>query len=484
MLRTFLKDSSIYAASAVISRGIGIFLLPIYTRLLSPLEYGALDLLMIVYTLSNYLVTIEVSQGLARSYPEARTVEDRCSCVSTAAWFVLVTNILFVVVGISVAPTAENLLFGSTRVRNVVSVMVLAAATNNIFFLLQDLLRWQLKPAKYACSSITYSLVSATAGATAVVFFKQGIIGVFGGLIVGALAGLLVACANGAADYWKMTFDRIRLGEMIKYSAPQVLSSITAYSALYADRFFIKGTLGLEAVGVYGVGARVASVVSLLMSGFQAGYIPLVFNRYSQPDTPAQMARIFRHFLVGAFTIVLVLSAYSKDLISLIATPQYNTFWYTVPMIAAGILLANMFIFMPGVFIARKTKLTALFNVTTALLNIALIIFLIPNFGVMGIATATLVSSFFIFLCYATSNAVFYPINFGWLRIAATAILVGCFAGILIYMQADRVRMAVLIKPVLLFACILLSGLLLAFKDIRRCASELKQQLRQIYKAI
>ena len=44
MIQTFIKDSFIYSIPIIISRGLGIILLPIYTRITSAEELGALEL--------------------------------------------------------------------------------------------------------------------------------------------------------------------------------------------------------------------------------------------------------------------------------------------------------------------------------------------------------------------------------------------------------------------------------------------------------
>ena len=62
MLRSFIKDSAIYAIPQIFSKGINLILLPLYTRILSPNEYGSLDLLLIFAAIINVTIALEVSQ--------------------------------------------------------------------------------------------------------------------------------------------------------------------------------------------------------------------------------------------------------------------------------------------------------------------------------------------------------------------------------------------------------------------------------------
>ena len=77
MLSRFLRDGAVYGAAGVLARGISFFLLPLYTRALAPADYGAVDMLTMLVTLANLSVALEISQGLARFYPDAATDDAR-----------------------------------------------------------------------------------------------------------------------------------------------------------------------------------------------------------------------------------------------------------------------------------------------------------------------------------------------------------------------------------------------------------------------
>jgi len=471
MLRRFLGDSVIYSISAILSRGVSVILIPLYTRFLQPYEYGVFDLLMIAATLANYLVSLEISQGLARVYSEARAESEKRACVSSAAWFCIAAYTAFAIVGSVFSTDIASLLLGSQAWGDAVQTMIVAVAANGIFFLLQDLLRWQLKPMKHALASIAYSLTSAGVGAMAVAFLHAGVVGMLAGQIAGAFVGIIITWRNGSAMHWQWEFSREKWKEMAKYSAPQVISSCTAYFALYVDRLFIKEALSLDEVGIYGVGARVASLVALLMVGFQSGYIPIVFHNHAAPETPPQMARVFRYFLVAAIAVVLFLSGFSGEMLALLTTERYSTAWHTIPILATAMLLANMYIFAPGIFIARRTLIVAGINIGALCLTVAGNFILLPRFGPMGAAFAALITSTIIFLVYVYFNSRFYPIPFAWRRITAAVFAATSVGMILFDLQAYTGLVVFLGKAALFFIGIAIALVLLLDKD------ELKQTL-------
>ena len=87
MLRKLFNDSAIYTIPILVSKGIGVLIIPIYTRILSKSEYGNLDLLLVIANLVNLVVAFEISQGVARFYSAESNINNRKLIVSTAFKF-------------------------------------------------------------------------------------------------------------------------------------------------------------------------------------------------------------------------------------------------------------------------------------------------------------------------------------------------------------------------------------------------------------
>ena len=97
MIKSFVKDSLIYTVPIVFSRGIGIFLLPIYTLIASPEELGALDLFLVFGNMISIAVALEISQGVTRFIPELSDVKQRLAYSSTGLYFTSFMYALFLI---------------------------------------------------------------------------------------------------------------------------------------------------------------------------------------------------------------------------------------------------------------------------------------------------------------------------------------------------------------------------------------------------
>ncbi|MEP7081443.1 MAG: oligosaccharide flippase family protein [Chloroflexota bacterium] len=421
MLRDFVRDSAIYGGASLLVRGLSLLLLPFYTRVLSTEEYGLVDLATVFITLVLLTVALEVSQGVARLFADADP-DDRVGYASTALWFSIGAYALFVAVALPLAPELSAILFESRERADLMRLVIVAAAPNGIFQLLINQLRWRLQPMAYAAGSLTFAFVSIGATIVLVLVADLGVVGVLLGQLIGAMAGGIV-CLLLARDLYRLRFDRDKLMEMLRFSLPLVPSSVGVFVTLYIDRFAIKELMTVDDVGVFGIGYRIASVVSLLVLAVQTAITPLVYARYRDPETPAQLARVFRYFVAGALVLAVGLSLFAREILVVVTTPAFYGGAVVVPLLAPALLLSAMYVFAPGLGIAKRTGTQASITLAGAVLNTVLNFVLIPVWGIIGAAAATLISAAVIFAAYMITSQRLYFVPHGWGRLAlATAL--------------------------------------------------------------
>ncbi len=201
---------------------------------------------------------------------------------------------------------------------------------------------------------------------------------------------------------------------MLAYSLPLVPSSMTVFVASYIDRIAIKQFMTMSDVGLYGVGYRLSSMSFLVMVGFQGALTPLIYTYFKKPETRFQVAKIFRYFLALALSVFLFLSLFSHEILTMMTTPDYYSASNLIPILVPAVLLANMYIFSPGLYLAKRTKTIAGINFGVALLNTALNLIFVPLFGIFGAATSTLMSSLLGFMLYLYMGQALYHIPHNW----------------------------------------------------------------------
>ncbi len=419
MLAAFFKDGVIYGLIKAVTSSSHLLLLPIYTRALSTEAYGVLDFLTITANLVCIIVSLEITQGFARFYCDAKSDEDKKGYASTTLWFSLAVYSLFLVISFVFSVELGQYVFESPGYDHVIQVAALAIWGKGIFSLVQNQLRYELRPKHYAFASLVYIIILLVTVVVLLVVLNFGVMGVFIAQLAASLSGLMVGIYFTRSSY-RWIFDRDKCVEMLRFSLPLVLSSAGVFFALYMDRIAIKSLMSMNDLGVYSVGYRVATVISLALTGFQMALTPLIYRNYKNESAPKEIEQIFRVFVALVCPIILVATIFADDILSLMATPDYASAHQVVFVLGMAFVFSNIYLFAPGVWIAKKTGWITLINLVVAGINLVLNYVLIPYFGILGAALATCLSAFIGLSLYIILGQVLYPIPYRWFPIIAS----------------------------------------------------------------
>lgn len=419
-----LHDTVIYGLAAIFSRGLSLLVLPIYTRVLSPVDYGALDIILVIGNLAALVVPLEISQALARFYGEAEGAAERRQMASTALWFTALAYAFVSLAVVAAAAPAAALLFDSATMANTVRLGAVLVALNGIFYLMQNQLRFELRSRDYAVLSTIYAVLTITLGVAFGFGLSLGLIGILIAQIAATLASVIIGAVKLRASF-AFCFDGRVLRSMLAFSLPLVPSGVATFLTLYANRLMLNGLAGLDAVGMFGVAMRIAGAVALLIIGFQSALTPLIYAHYKEPETPARLARIFEGFMVIALGGCLCLGLFAPEILMLFAEARYVPAAAFVVVLAPATLLGQMYIFFPGIAIARKTHYQLAIFAITAIASIAGNWMLIASYGVAGAAIATLLSALLFLVLWAWVSQRLYPLPVRW---GGTALLSVAFA--------------------------------------------------------
>ena len=419
MIRALWRDGVVYGASTVIARGTALLLVPLVTHLLSPADYGALDLIVTVGVLINLVVPLEISQALARFWNERAEGVDRRRLADTAWTFTVASHAVFAATcALCAVPIAQALL-GDARYASAVRAGGCAIALNGAFYLLQNRFRWELRPRAYFVVSTTYASANLV------------LVAAFGWGLGGGLEGVLWAQTAAAALAVALSLTQLRGGvaarfahadlvAMLRFSMPLVVAGVALFASFYANRFMLNALGTLQDVGVFGIASRLASVVTVLLAGIQGALTPLIYAHYQEPETPARLARLFEGFSAVALATCLALGLFGSDLVALLAPPDYVAAAPLLGWLAVAALLPQMYIFAPGVAIRKKTHWQLAIALCSAVTSIGLNALLIPPYGVWGATLATLAAAMVFFGAWIVASQRLYrlPLRHGPLVVA------------------------------------------------------------------
>ncbi len=476
MLRIVLRQSSLYFATLLFARAINFLALPIYARVFAPEEFGVYELVTVFAGLAGIIIVLEVSQGVARFYPEARDDLERRGYASTAFWFTIASYSAFCILCAFAAEPISARLLDSPGYSAVFRTALLSIWSNGICYLLQNQLRWQLHARYYAVSAAAVTLLSQGTAIFLILALDLGLQGLFLGSFLGGVAGSAVAyyfCRGNIVPKvdWQM------LGAMLRFAAPLAVSGLAVFVARNNDRLLIREFMTLEEVGMYGVAARLSVLASIFLSGFQAALLPVITTFRAEERTPEDLARILRYFLACALPVLFGLAAFSREIMLLMAGQQYVSAHLLIPLVAAGTILSGMYVLVPGLWLTKRTGWMLWINVGTAALAIGLNFAFIPLWGTLGAALATLTAGLANFLCFFVANQLTYriPADYGRVLLAAgLCIVLSVGAAQLVPTSAYVVR-----AIFLLVGLVLLLAPLLSPREVMRLLVAAQAELRR-----
>ncbi len=417
MYKRLLKDASLYSVSSLMARGFSLITLPIYTRLLNPSDYGALDLLSYTAVLIPLVIGMALDQALARFYLDAKNEEEKKRIASTVLLYTVLVYIIFIpFVGTLSGDLAKSWLSHQVG-KGTVMLVFLLIWIHAVFYITNNQLKYLFMSRQYALCNIGNTMLSISMGLLFVVYFRLGVAGIFLGQIIGQSVFGCLSLYYGRKSYslvfhWK-TFKR-----MLKYSTPLVPGTLAFFLMQYLDRYYINEYKGLEAVGLYGVGARISSLINLFLMGFQGAWNPIVMKTFRDPGASERFERVFTYYLFVVAMILVWLSLFGREILLLLTPKVFSEGYVVVPtLILAAILASVGGYFTYGIQIAEKSSYRLAINLIALVINIGLNIVLIPLMGIIGAALATTIS--FVFLAFASMilSQKYYYVPYKWVNI-------------------------------------------------------------------
>jgi len=452
MIRSFFKDSFIYTLPMILTYGTNFFLLPLYTSVLTPTDYGAMEMLKTFESIALLIVCFEISQAFAVYYSSEKDVEVRIKYASTALWFTCFCYLVFLIICLIYSAEVSSVLFGSSGYIEEFKLGILYIVISGLFHIVTMQLRFDLKSIKYAISSLIAFFITAICSVVFAYIYHAGFIGMIGGLLIGSFAGLMYALLQ-SRNCFKLEIDFKILKNMLIFSIPLIPASATVFINGYVDRIFINHYLSLEEVGLYGIGFKIAAIVSLMLIGFNRALTPLIFRNHSVKETPAKINFLLKIFFSISLLFFLGLSIFSLDILKILTNSSYYPAHRIVIILVPAILLSQMYMFAPGLSLSKKTRILMWIAILSAVINAFLNMVLIPIFGYIGAAWATLLAQGIAFALQFKFSQKYYFIPVRWGEMIAPLALVICMANIGLYANKfDEYFISVLIFKIFLIS--------------------------------
>jgi O-antigen/teichoic acid export membrane protein len=399
MFHNIIKNAGTYSIAMLAGRAIGFILLPVYTRYLTPSDYGVMELLDLTVNLAGLLVGARLGQALFYFYFSADTQEDKEQCISTAFFGSVILGCACSVIALLGGSTLSQIVFGTARYGGYFRLVFFGLGLSMPVEMGYCCMRTFGQSGRYVRANLCYLIGTAILNLVLLIAFRWGVAAMLTSSVIG------FAVAAGYVTWYvlwpiKVSLDFGLLWRQIRYAIPLGLSGLAVFFVHYGDRIFLRYRISLDELGVYSLAYKIGMLISFCHAPFVLHWNSQVCSILKAPDGDRVYVRSLTYLMAGLCAMVVVLSLAVQPVLHLLVTPGFYGAGALVPWLAAAYLIRSLGAHLQSVFTAEgKPGLEARVNTVGSIACLAAYALLIPPFKLWGAVAATLVG-FFVTLCY------------------------------------------------------------------------------------
>lgn len=389
-LRVFGKTALTYSAGNVVLRFTSFLLIPLYTRSLSTSDYGLLATLLLVVQFMTMLMDMGTSKALVRFAPEYREDNRSSELIGTSYLINIGSGLLLTSVAIIFLKPVFRGIFHTEIVTEYILLACGAALAQSLFSSVATYFRTSSESTHFVLTNLTAAIALILVNLVLLHWLHMGVrsamiaqIATYGTLWL-AVTLMLVGRTGVRVS--------IRgVAQFMRYGVPLIFvvagQTITDTSAA----FFLSYFKDLETVAIYSLAYKIAQIAGMtLILPFQLAYEPFVFTQVNNPGVRATIARLLTYLMVAFAFVGCAIAFVSKDVIQIIAPPNYLAAHDLICLILPGVAFGGVFYVAESLLhIEHKTHMTGITVSAATIVSIVVAYVAIPLFGVYGAILAS-----------------------------------------------------------------------------------------------
>jgi O-antigen/teichoic acid export membrane protein len=454
-LKRLTKHSAVYGIGHILSRGVGFLLLPLYTNYLSTAEYGMVALVFTFIAFVNIFFLYGLDSSFLRFYALEESAAGKRKVLSTAVLMTLCSSCCFALLLLFLSPSLARLFLDGPE-----AVLLLRLSAGILFFdtlatFPYLLLRLEERSKRFVAYRFFNILVNLTLNVLLVAHFRMGVTGVFLSNLIASGCSLIVLLPVVWKKIGMVPFASMAR-ELLKFGLPFVPSGLASITMELIDRYMLREMKGLEVVGIYNAGYKLGLFMLLVVMAFKFAWQPFFLKLGHQEDRAKRsFASVLTYFSLASSFLLLLIAFFVNDLVRFrfgsltIFGPEFWSGTVVVPVVLLAYIMMGLYlIFLPGIYLKKRTRFVPLFTGFGAVVNILGNLLLIPRWGMMGAAWATFSGYLAMALTLYVTVQRFYHVRYQYVRLAKVI-----FVSVLIFVLWKLFGEPFFIRILLLAVC-------------------------------
>ena len=427
-LKLLTKHSSIYSVGNMLSRLVGVILIPLYTKFISIEMFGLYAIFEVTFQFGQGLLAFGLPMTIFRWLSQEKDVNRHKTIFSTTLFFYSVISLILLVVVYISKKQLSLIFFNGIHYQFYFFYVSIIIVLLLFIQIITSLLRFENKSIKFVLVQLFRFILQLVSTIYFVVKIDIGIKGILFGYIISNLI-VLVLLLPYIFRHINFKVDISELKQMIGFGTPLAISGLSSRFLNIGDRYLLGLLTNMEAVGIYTIGYKIVNMMdAFIIQPFQNSFIPMAWKKLDNANAKRFYSKTLTYLTFILFWIALFIAFFQNEIIHLFSrNSEYYKVSTIMGIVAFGICFKGMAtVVKMGMQFSKKTKYIALSVFSAAVMNILLNLLLIPRYSYLGAAIATLLSFIFmLFFSFYMSNK-YFKIQYEWnkvLKIIITTIL-------------------------------------------------------------
>ena len=323
-IKEVFSDTFYYGLSSVIGQLAGLILVPFYTDVLSPEEYGIIAIFALTLAFFQPLVSLGLESALFRYFSMSDSNNEKTSLFSSAVLFKLIYVFCFVIFLIPFEELINNLIFENKLTSDLYYILLITLLFENLISLGFVILRVQRKVFSIFIINISVLVVGLFFSIWLVLILKWGVKGVFISGLITSLIRMILYYYYVHSNIIFNKFNFSNLKKLFNYGLPLVPHKFIHQLFNLFVLFLINEQLGLIVAGLYVVSRKFSKPLSFIVSMVQMAWAPYKFDIHKKEKNKATLFKnLISFYWILIISLWSLFSIISLHLFKLLINEQY-----------------------------------------------------------------------------------------------------------------------------------------------------------------
>ena len=421
-LKELTKDTAIYGVSTMVGRFLNFILVPFYTNIFAPSDYGIVQLLYAYVAILNIVFIYGLDSAYLK-FAAFKDIGDDKDNFSTPYIAVFATSLL---ISLLIVMNADVIVasFGIPAQYNYLiylAIAIIFVDANAIIPFLK--LRLERRAKIFSLFKIINISVNIFLNLYLILVLKWGIEAVFASNLIATIVSLLLVSPTIIKNF-KFKFHSLLFKRMLKFGLPFLPAGFAVMLVQVIDVPILQKLTDLRTVGIYKANYKLGIFMMLFVNMFQYAWQPFFLQNAKDPSAREMFSKVLTYFTLVGSILLIILSLFISDVAkiqiagySLIGS-EYWSGLNIIPIVLLAYLINGMYvIFSAGIYIEEKSIYVPVITGLGALVNVVVNFALIPILDIIGAALATLASYFVMAMGYYYVTQKFYKVKYELKRV-------------------------------------------------------------------